>query len=75
MQDERTIDMGTEINDLTIRAWHLSSGLTQKQKTNRHTLLAIMTIAGFSPIESEWWHYELPNSVNRFEIFDSIGEN
>ena len=25
--------------------------------------------------QPQWWHYELRDSINRFEIFDSIGEN
>lgn len=55
------LDMGTGFDDMTDDSHHDVDKLPIEVQRNRLTLLAIMLYAGFKEIESEWWHYELPN--------------
>lgn len=57
----RVLDMGTGFDDMTDDSHHDVDKLSPEVQRNRLTLLAIMLHAGFKEIESEWWHYELPN--------------
>lgn len=58
------LDMGTRYDDMQMASWHGSAGIDVSSQSNRLTLLGIMLSAGFSHIESEWWHYELPGARN-----------
>ena len=59
------LDMGTGYDHFGILAfpYHedslLKAGrLTETQVANRHLLREVMQAAGFSPITSEWWHFD-----------------
>ncbi len=54
------LDMGTAFDDMTTASHHDYDDLPAHVQRNRLTLLGIMLHAGFTEIESEWWHYELP---------------
>ena len=54
--------MGTDFDDFTEKAFHLSKNITFKSKKNRSLLLSIMILAGFDFYQNEWWHYQLFNS-------------
>lgn len=54
----REIDMPTEFDNFTERAWHDNPDATATQKANRELLRAIMTKHGFETITTEWWHYD-----------------
>lgn len=56
------IDMGTEIDDLTAKAFHTSIHVSRQARRNRMILLGIMTLAGWDHYVNEWWHYQLFNS-------------
>jgi len=44
--------------------------LTREQKKNRKILYSAMTKAGFSGIDSEWWHFTLKNEPYPDTYFD-----
>lgn len=56
------LDMGTDFDDFTEKAFHLSKNISFKSKKNRSLLLSIMILAGFDFYQNEWWHYQLFNS-------------
>ncbi len=41
-----------------------------KEINNRATLNRLMTNVGFKTIESEWWHFELPEAKIRYPLVD-----
>ena len=60
----KELNMGTNFDDFTDRAFHLSKKVSKETKINRHILLSIMTLAGFDYYLNEWWHYQLFNASN-----------
>ena len=65
------IDMGTEVDHLGPEAniWReeqlVSSGyMSENARQNRQLLRKLMTEAGFTPLRSEWWHF---NRVSKAE--------
>lgn len=65
------LDMGAGYDDIrkiaypSMEAHFLQSGeLTQEQLANRQLLRKVMRYRGFTPIESEWWHF---NGCSRWE--------
>jgi D-alanyl-D-alanine dipeptidase len=56
------LDMGTPFDAMVELAHHLAPGLPAEVQRNRFILLGIMVLAGFREIDSEWWHYELPEA-------------
>lgn len=68
--DGKPLDMGTEFDYFGVLAYPvreeelLAAGkLTQEQVSNRQLLREVMTKAGFSPITSEWWHFNAMSRV------------
>ncbi len=53
------LDMGTDFDDFTEKAFHLSKKVPIKARRNRSLLLSIMTLSGFDFYQKEWWHYQL----------------
>ncbi len=68
------LDMGTNFDDFTEKALHLSDNISLKVRKNRCILLSIMTLAGFDFYHNEWWHYQLFNSKN-YELINSFNFN
>jgi D-alanyl-D-alanine dipeptidase len=60
--NENELNMGTNFDDFTNNAYHLSKNTTKEVKINRYLLLSIMTLAGFDFYHKEWWHYQLFNA-------------
>ncbi|MBT3589978.1 MAG: M15 family metallopeptidase [Candidatus Marinimicrobia bacterium] len=63
--DGKPIDMGTHYDYFGELAFPrledsllVVGALTQDQVSNRHILRTVMTQAGFSPITTEWWHFD-----------------
>ena len=54
------LDMGTEFDDMTERSHPASPLPGPVVLRNRMLLAGIMTTAGFAPIATEWWHFQLP---------------
>ena len=44
--------------------------LTPTVLRNRTTLIDAMRKQGFLPLDTEWWHFYLPNAAQRFELMD-----
>ena len=53
------LDMGTDFDDLSIRAHHGASHVTPQVAANRYLLLGIMMSAGWDFFVNEWWHYQV----------------
>lgn len=75
--DRKPLDMGTEFDYFGVLAYPvredelLTTGrLTRRQVGNRRLLRNVMTRAGFSPITSEWWHF---NAMSRAEADKQYG--
>ena len=61
-----TLDMGTRIDNMTARAHTdreaelVAQGKISRQaKKNRELLRSVMRHAGFKPLRTEWWHFNL----------------
>ena len=52
------LPMPTEFDDFTPRAYSGNSNLPKAVIRNRAILEDAMTNAGFTPIRTEWWHYD-----------------
>ncbi len=56
------LDMGTKIDEMSILSFPTNyQDITDTALQNRLLLRGIMTTAGFEPIDTEWWHFQLPN--------------
>lgn len=65
----REVDMGTGFDNFTDTAHHSFTQLPEDVLQNRILLKSLMEKYGFRSLETEWWHYSLPES-GRFEILD-----
>jgi len=63
------LDMGTGYDNFTMKAHYDYSDLPADVKANRKLLRDTMMKFGFSPIESEWWHFDYKGWKN-FSILD-----
>ena len=63
------LEMGTEYDNFTKKAHYDYPNLSEEVKSNRKILLDAMVKFGFSPIESEWWHFDF-NGWKKFSILD-----
>ncbi len=61
---EKDLDMGTDFDDFTKKAYHITDKISLIARRNRAVLLSIMTLSGFDFYHKEWWHYQLFNSKN-----------
>ena len=57
----KEIDMGTEFDNFSIAAHHSYQDLKPVVLENRKILQRVMEHFGFRSLETEWWHYSLPN--------------
>ncbi|WP_284884872.1 D-alanyl-D-alanine dipeptidase [Citrobacter portucalensis] len=75
LMDDRghLIDMGAGFDEMHDRshAWHPS--VPPAAQRNRLLLNAIMFGGGFVGINSEWWHFELPDAARYPLLDDQIG--
>lgn len=58
----KLLDMGTGFDHFGEAAHHDYQKLPIHVLQNRITLKEAMALEGFSPIRTEWWHYNAPNS-------------
>ncbi|MRI34650.1 D-alanyl-D-alanine dipeptidase [Endozoicomonas sp. OPT23] len=61
------LNMGTDFDDFRPLAHHGNTQVSEQAQRNRLLLAGIMSVAGFTPLQSEWWHYQLPDS-NQYPI-------
>ncbi|WP_252176344.1 D-alanyl-D-alanine dipeptidase [Endozoicomonas sp. 4G] len=57
-----TLEMGTEFDDFRPLAHHGNDQVSELAQKNRLILAGAMNVAGFTPMPSEWWHYQLPDA-------------
>lgn len=57
--ENRLLDMGTDFDDFSPKAFHGDTAVSPMAQRNRHLLLGIMTSAGWDCYLKEWWHYQL----------------
>lgn len=65
----KELDMGTGFDNFTDTAHHSFASLSADVLQNRKLLRSIMEKYGFKALETEWWHYSLPD-WNKFELLD-----
>ena len=58
-EDGNELDMGTAFDYFGAKAAHNYKRLSKKVLKNRLYLKTVMIKSGFSPLASEWWHYNL----------------
>ncbi len=63
------LDMGTEYDDFTEKANSAYNNLPINILENRRLLSSTMVKFGFTPLKSEWWHYDF-KGWNKFSILD-----
>lgn len=69
LQTKKELDMGTGFDNFSDTAHHAFKNLPDTVLQNRNLLQSIMEKYGFIALETEWWHYYLPNS-NLYELLD-----
>ena len=52
------LDMGNAFDDFSERSNYANDSISRQAKKNRKLLRTIMVRAGFTPYESEWWHFD-----------------
>ncbi len=57
----QALEMGTEFDDFRELAHHNNTEIGAEALRNRLILAGLMHTAGFCCINSEWWHYQLPD--------------
>ncbi len=62
--------MPTPFDDFTEKAHHSYMQLDSMVLKNRKLLKTVMEKHGFVALDTEWWHYYLPNAAQRFELLD-----
>lgn len=63
------VDMGTDHDDFSERAGRDYSDFPFEVIRNRKVLENAMTLQGFLPLPSEWWHFDDP-AWQRFDVLD-----
>ena len=63
------LDMGTGFDNFSDTAHHAFTGLPSTVLQNRAMLKKIMEAHGFKALDTEWWHYYLPDTKN-YELMD-----
>jgi D-alanyl-D-alanine dipeptidase len=63
------LDMGTGFDNFSDSAHGDFTALPPKVLANRRLLLTAMQAAGFVPLNTEWWHFSLPDAAH-YELLD-----
>lgn len=69
--DGEELDMGTDFDDLSVKAFHKSDKISRRAQKNRSLLRKIMIKSGWEYLQKEWWHYQLPDIKNYPIIYNS----
>ncbi len=71
LNTKKELPMGTGYDNFSDTAHQTFTSLPKEILYNRNTLKSIMEKHGFIALETEWWHYFLPNATN-FELLDIL---
>ena len=63
------LDMGTGFDNFSDTAHHAFNNLPEEILQNRLLLKTVMEQHGFKALDTEWWHYSLPNAKD-FELLN-----
>lgn len=67
--DGKDLDMGTEFDAFTPLSYHgVTEGISVLAQKNRAILLGIMSAAGWDFYKNEWWHYQLFDARNKYQL-------
>lgn len=66
---KKQLEMGTGFDNFSDSAHHSFTGLSPAVLQNRALLKETMIKYGFTPLETEWWHYFWPND-RQYEVLD-----
>ena len=66
----KQLEMPTAYDDFSEKAHHDYLNLEKDILANRQLLRTLMEKHGFAALETEWWHYSLPNASKKFELMD-----
>ena len=69
LKDGSELSMGTGFDNFSDTAHHSFSQLPEDALKNRKLLRSAMEKFGFKALETEWWHYFIPET-SRFELLD-----
>ena len=69
LSNREELDMGTGFDNFSDTAHHSFINLPAAVLQNRLTLKSVMEKYGFKALETEWWHYYLPNTA-AYELLD-----
>ena len=69
LKNKEELDMGTGFDNFSDTAHHGFTNLPEEVLQNRLLLKKVMAQHGFKALDTEWWHYSLPNA-NDFELLD-----
>ncbi len=69
LKTKEGLNMGTGFDNFSDTAHQNFSFLPQDILKNRKLLISLMEKNGFKSLETEWWHYSLPNAKD-FELLD-----
>ncbi len=64
------LEMPTEYDNFTTKAHHNYRQLPKRVIKNRALLKSVMEQAGFVALNTEWWHYALKGSGEKFHLLD-----
>ncbi|MBC7508910.1 MAG: M15 family metallopeptidase [Ferruginibacter sp.] len=69
LKTKKEVEMGTGFDNFSDTAHHEFKQLPQFVLQNRLLLKSIMELFGFKALDTEWWHYSLPNARD-YELLD-----
>lgn len=69
LKTKQELDMGTGFDNFSDTAHHDFKNLPAQVLQNRSLLKSLMEANGFKALDTEWWHYSLPNAKD-FELLD-----
>ncbi len=69
LNNKEELNMGTGFDNFSDTAHHAFTQLPEEVLQNRLMLKSIMEKHGFKALDTEWWHYYLPNT-KEFELLD-----
>lgn len=69
LKNGKEVDMGTGFDHFSDTAHHSFEGLPEEILQDRMLLRTVMEKNGFKALETEWWHYSLPDP-SRYELLD-----
>lgn len=69
LQTKKELNMGTGFDNFTDSAHHDFTALAAEILQNRRLLKDLMEKNGFAALQTEWWHYALPDA-GKYEILD-----